>query len=412
MSITPNHSRLVAVALAAMIVFGAVAPAAMAADAGIREEIKGLSDDVKKKRQELELLQKKEDRYRQLIGQKKAESASLEDEIGMIDNRIAKAQLDIDIARQEIKSLELQMQLTDTDIRAREVRMESERDMLAGLARKLQRSGFRKSAFEILLAHRSLASYFDEIGNVARLQAGVNRSLARLKETKSALESERAAQESRRITMEERKRGVETAQRELEDRRLLKDSILLETKSSELEYRYLLAELQQEQNEADSEIQYLERSLRDKIDVADRLKGEDSVLSWPLVPARGLSTRFHDPEYPFRYVFEHPGIDIRAGQGTAVRASAAGIVARAKSNGLEYSYIMLIHNGELSTVYGHLSKITVKEDTFVERGEIIGYSGGMPGTTGAGRMTTGPHLHYETRLRGIPVDPLNYLVSF
>lgn len=378
----------------------------------IRQEIKGISDDVKKKKQELDSMRQKEQRYRELIGKKKAESASLQDEIGLLENRIGKTQLDIEIAMQEIRSLELETELIDADIRSREQRMKQERAALAGLARQLHHAQYRKSAFEILLSHGSLAEYFDDLRNLTRLQGGVTRALAQVKEAKAALVTERADRETKRLAVNERKTAMETAERELEDQRILKDSLLLETKSSELEYRYLLAELKQEQSEADSEIQYLEKSLRDKIDVADRLKGVDSVLSWPVVPTKGISTQFHDPEYPFRHVFEHPGLDIRAGQGTPVRASAAGIVAQAKNAGMGYSYVMLIHNGGVSTVYGHLSKITAKTDTFVERGEIIGYSGGMPGTPGAGRMTTGPHLHFETRLNGIPVDPMRYLVAY
>jgi murein DD-endopeptidase MepM/ murein hydrolase activator NlpD len=243
------------------------------------------------------------------------------------------------------------------------------------------------------------------------MQNGMNRALADLKGLHAALAEERSSRSVAQDALAAKQQELVEEREQLEDDRSLKNAVLVETESSELRYRYLLAELQREQQEADADIERLEKALREKIDVADRLGGGDTVLSWPVEPTRGISTRFHDPEYPFRYVYEHPGLDIRAAQGTPIRAPASGIVARAKDAGYGYSYIMLLHNNDITTVFGHVSKITAKEDTFVERGEIVGYSGGAPGTRGAGRMTTGPHLHFEVRKGGIPVDPMGYLVN-
>lgn len=378
----------------------------------LRKEIGSIGVDVKKKKAELEKLATKAEQIRQVIKEKKDESTALEDQIALFDNRIARTQLDISIAKDEIRSTDLEIRELDESIKAKEARMERDRALLGSLARRLYHASFRKDPIDILFARRTFSEYFDAVQQVAELQQGVKKALSKVAEARREIADERAQQEVKKIAFEQHKRDLDVAVRELEDEKALKEAVLLETKSSELEFRYLLAELREEQNDADSEIAYLEKTLREKMNLADRL-GNDSnaVLSWPLVPARGLSTRFHDPEYPFRNVYEHPGVDIRAYQGTAVRAAAAGVVARAKDAGMGYSYVMVIHNNNVSTVYGHLTRITAREDSFVERGEIVGYSGGMPGTAGAGRMTTGPHLHFETRVGGIPVDPLRYLVA-
>ncbi len=155
----------------------------------------------------------------------------------------------------------------------------------------------------------------------------------------------------------------------------------------------------------------MERQLRKKLEAKDALpEGGDLTFSWP-VPSKFITAYFHDPDYPYRHVFEHAAVDIRAAQGTPVRAAASGFVGRARrcSSHLCYSYVLIVHQNKISTVYGHLSAISVNEGDFVAKGDTIGYSGGTPKTVGAGPFVTGAHLHFETRVNGIPVDPLNYL---
>lgn len=98
----------------------------------------------------------------------------------------------------------------------------------------------------------------------------------------------------------------------------------------------------------------------------------------------------------------HTGIDIRASMRTPVRATANGTVSYAGWRGGYGLTVVLRHNFGFSTVYAHLSKISVNVGERVERGDIIGYTG-MTG------YTTGPHLHYEVRMNDKPVDPRDYL---
>ena len=105
----------------------------------------------------------------------------------------------------------------------------------------------------------------------------------------------------------------------------------------------------------------------------------------------------------------HNAVDIPVWQGSPVYAPAEGVVYVTKENGYGYSYIIMSHACGFNTTYGHMSEILVEEGQYLEKGTIIGLSGGMPGTLGAGYMTTGPHLHYEMRLNGMYVDPMNHL---
>jgi murein DD-endopeptidase MepM/ murein hydrolase activator NlpD len=98
----------------------------------------------------------------------------------------------------------------------------------------------------------------------------------------------------------------------------------------------------------------------------------------------------------------HTGIDIAVPTGTPVQASAAGtVVYSGWMSG--YGYLVAVdHGGGLATAYAHNSSLLVDVGEHVEQGQTIAYSG----STG---HSTGPHVHFEVRVNGVPVDPLLYL---
>ena len=98
----------------------------------------------------------------------------------------------------------------------------------------------------------------------------------------------------------------------------------------------------------------------------------------------------------------HTGLDMRGDTGDPVRATANGTVTSAASNGGYGKMVEIEHSNGLSTRYAHLSAIDVKVGQAVKIGQIIG----KIGSTG---RSTGPHLHYETRVDGDAVDPQKYL---
>lgn len=98
----------------------------------------------------------------------------------------------------------------------------------------------------------------------------------------------------------------------------------------------------------------------------------------------------------------HNGVDFAAGTGTPVRAAADGTVVAAGARGGYGNVVVVDHDNSLATLSAHLSSLAVADGARVARGQVIGYAG----ATG---LATGPHLHFEVRVAGNPVDPLGYL---
>lgn len=133
------------------------------------------------------------------------------------------------------------------------------------------------------------------------------------------------------------------------------------------------------------------------------------IFDWPVDPTLGISAHFHDAGYKTRFGMEHQAIDIPVLQGSTVYAAAAGAVVKVSDNGKGYSSLIISHDGGYSTLYGHVSGFLVKEGDAVRAGQAVALSGGTPGSNGAGRMTTGAHLHFELIQDGVHVDPLGVL---
>lgn len=103
-------------------------------------------------------------------------------------------------------------------------------------------------------------------------------------------------------------------------------------------------------------------------------------------------------------VARHNGIDIPAPRGTAIYATADGIVGRAQRLGGYGNYVEVEHGNAIQTRYGHMSSYIVTPGQSVKKGQILGYVG----STG---RSTGNHLHYEVRIEGAPVNPMPFVRS-
>jgi murein DD-endopeptidase MepM/ murein hydrolase activator NlpD len=121
-------------------------------------------------------------------------------------------------------------------------------------------------------------------------------------------------------------------------------------------------------------------------------------------PVRGaVNSEFGRRKSPWGQAIEHhSGLDIAAQMGTPVKAPATATVVFAGSGGEYGLCVILDHGNEVKSLYGHLSKIHVRQGQRVERGNVIA----LTGNTG---RSSGPHLHYEVHVKGQAVNPRAFL---
>jgi murein DD-endopeptidase MepM/ murein hydrolase activator NlpD len=160
-----------------------------------------------------------------------------------------------------------------------------------------------------------------------------------------------------------------------------------------------------EQTKADA-IEHKEELEAESAALAAKLRSSGSVLTGTSTPsAAGLVWPVHGTltsTFGWRWGRMHEGIDLAVGSGTPVVAAAAGTVVVAGWMGGYGNLVVIDHGNGIATAYGHNTSVTVGVGQQVAQGQLISYSG----NTG---HSTGPHVHFEVRVNGSPVDPLGYL---
>lgn len=367
------------------------------------------NQQIKEKEQAIAEIKKKAAIYQKNIKIKQQEAITLKNQLSILENRIAKASLDIKATETGIQQTKLETRSAELQIISKEDDISNKKQILADLLQEINKSD-GENQIKIFLSYNSLSDFMNNVEYTKDIQNDLRSKLDELKNDKKLLQTKKAELESKQEKLNELKEELEFANAELSGDAIYKENLLAQTKNSEQKFTVLYTQVKKEQQAISAEITELEKEMRQKLNQLKKDKPTltDATLAWP-IPQNVITAYFHDPDYPFSYIFEHPAIDIRAKPGTSIAAPADGYVLKSKNAGMGYSYIALIHADGISTVYGHVSKIFVSEDEFVSKGEIIGLTGGTPGTPGAGRLVTGPHLHFEVRVDGIPVNPLDYL---
>ena len=402
------------------------------------EDIGKLNEEITQKKSKIEELTKDIEVYKQAIAAKRTETLTLKNHIGILEDDIHAVELEIEKLQQEIDATTLEIENLKLDIRVQEEKISEHKDTLEELLRILYRND-QKSVLDIILENNSFSEYYNYSHSLISLNGELTDTVQQIKDLKTTLEEKKAELEVKIADLGNFQIDFSTKKDTLLAQKNEKNNVLEQTQSDESKFQELVEDVKSEQDSVSSEIAAMSEIVRKRLEEQKEKEAQNSqnsntsdkdstdliakagtgVIDWP-IESRRVTATFHDPTYVYRRYFEHPAIDIGTPQGTSLKAADGGVVAIAKkldwvknSSGKiiypAYNFVLIVHEKGLSTVYGHLSGVNVVEGEIIQKGQTIGRSGGLPGTAGAGRLTTGPHLHFEVRLNGIPVNPLEYL---
>ena len=332
-----------------------------------------------------------------------AQIRSLEDNVSRATAKLQTIESDLAIRRNKLASLTQVYQLQTGELNR------LKREYAAAEARANRRlvaiyQEEDPTTVDVVLASRSFTDLLDQLdflGEIGRQDQSIARELsaaklkmrdARAKTNRSrkhVAEAARGLERQLDAQLAERNRLV-SAQDQLDDARATKQRTLSKVQHSKEEFLAEAAALEQASRELAAKIQAAQG-----VSIVAGGAPSASGFIWPV---SGPVTSTFGP----RWGRMHEGIDIAAPSGAPIASVASGTIIYAGWLGGYGNLVVVDHGGGVSTAYAHMSSIASGTGQGVAQGQVIGYVG----STG---HSTGPHLHFEVRINGQAVDPLQYL---
>lgn len=337
------------------------------------------------------------DREREAVEEKVDELSA---EVADLDGEIAETEEELSAAQQQLALLEARLDVIER-------RLDRKHGLLADRVVEAYKAG-PTGYLDSLLSSTDFGELVDRIEYRTSAMDTESQLIARIEVLQDKTQEREELAEEKKLQIAEAKAELVAARRVL-DRKRDERAVVLAAKEAVLaKKRSLLAELRSDARRlaaVEAQLEADEARLVSIIQAAPTTAGPAPVGGGQLLmPAAGPITSPYG--YRTHPIFGdqrlHTGIDIGAGYGAPVVAADDGVVVYAGTMSGYGNVIAIDHGGGLSTTYNHLSGFYVGSGQSVGRGTTIG----AVGCTG---YCTGPHLHFEVRVNGSPVDPMPYL---
>jgi murein DD-endopeptidase MepM/ murein hydrolase activator NlpD len=395
--------------VATVLLCGLLAPAADAAQKP-KPTKPGVDRQIQTLRSQLDEVSAEEAELLDQLDGSRARLRDLDAKVAAVEARMAPVQKALDEAQARLDDLEAREQGAQVKLDAARADLAAARDALARQAIAAYTGQNLASRYADLALHvrtmRELAASTGYVHAVLREQTN---AIHRFRDLRDQVTKLRDSLEEARGQALDQRNVVADEERQLEEQHRAADDVRDQAASEVGRQNALLGQMRARKAEFEAQLAALKRQ---SDQLASLLRGRQAgqvlvpsghgVLSVP-IPGAPITSGFGPRVHPiFGDVRTHTGIDFGASSGTPIRAAADGVVVSAGSLGGYGNATVVDHGNSLATLYGHQSQIVVSPGQRVSRGQVIGY-------VGCSGYCTGPHLHFEVRVQGTPVDPMQYL---
>lgn len=355
------------------------------------------------------------DSIQQQVNQQNAAKADAETVIGSVSEQLRQIEEQLRQATAELGTIKEQRVAVENDITLNErqlaeaqKRLEGRESVFYKRVRDIYING-RLSYLDVVIGSKDFSDFANRLEVLKRIIDSDITLINEIKKERAEIEAHKQKLEADRTKLVELEKAALAKQAEIEQKKAERNVVLQKAQNDRATAMQAIEELNASSAQVSAMLK--ERQAARAAAAAAQSSGGQNAsdnwvqgtgqLGWPV--SGEITSPYGYRVHPiFGTTIYHSGIDIGVDEGTPVHAADGGVVVWSGWMG-GYGYAVVIDHGNgLSTLYGHNSELAVDEGQSVAKGQVISYAG----STG---NSTGPHVHFEVRVNGDPVDPMGYL---
>jgi len=365
--------------IAVLMIFVLVLPAVATDD---------LNEAIRKQQEILRQQQNAENKLSNLT----VKAEQMEKQIQQLTQQVAAAELDLQRKEKAYAEAQERVRIIQAEIAEKQQELDNRQETLRKRVKAVYEDG-QVNYLEVLFQSTDISDFLSRLEYLGYLVENDQNILADIRVQKAELDEKEVELVAKMEEAAKLKKEAELAKANLEAAKSQKEIALLENKKDQEALLIQIEKLEKDSKELEAKIRELQKK-------NSGINGSVSV--WPTPGYQYITSTFGYRIHPItKKKALHTGVDIGAPHGAKIISAGAGIVIYSGWYGAYGNAVIIDHGNGISTLYGHMSSRAVSTDQAVVPGQVIGYVG----STG---WSTGPHLHFEVRKDGVPVDPMTY----